>query len=269
MSQFQQMLERIEAEGKSRPVQLPLWHESKRGTPNSLVRSALFSAAQGKNRDFLKEKVLASQNGIVIKYTGERLIQSDLDVWECLVHLARQHSLGHVCCFTAHGLLKALGLNTGNTDHKWLHSVIIRLTACAVQVTQGDKTYFGSLIQSGAKQEITHHYNISLNPQLIKLYGDTQWTAIDWKQRQHLRRQPLAQALHAFYSTHGRPHPLKVESLHTLTGSRNNQMSGFKRQLQKALQALVDIGFLNDFAIEGNLVTVDRAEKPKPAYLLK
>jgi len=263
---LQEMLERVEADAKGKPVQLPLWPEGKRGTPNSLIRSALFAAAQGKNRGWLKEEVLASQDGIVVKYSGERLIQSDLDVWECLVHLARRHSLGHVCSFTAHGLLKALGLNTGNKDHRWLHSVILRLTACAVQVTHNGRTYFGSLVQSGAKHEITHHYTISLNPQLIRLYGDTQWTAIDWKQRQMLRRQPLAQALHAFYSTHSKPFTLKINTLHQLTGSQNAQMSGYKRQLHKALEILVQIGFLKGFTMEGERVMVERVEK---SYLMK
>src|SRR6202044_3095584 len=95
--------------------------EQKRGTPNSFLRSSLFAAVQGKDRRFMKEEVLASQNGITVKFTGEQLNQSDLDVWETLVHLARQHPLGHVRSFTAHGLLKALGLHTGNKDHKWLH----------------------------------------------------------------------------------------------------------------------------------------------------
>ena len=74
---------------KNAVVQLPLWPEPKRGAPNSFIRSALFAAIQSKDRQFLKEAVLASQDGITIKYTGEQLNQSDLDVWETIVHLAR------------------------------------------------------------------------------------------------------------------------------------------------------------------------------------
>jgi hypothetical protein len=262
---LQAALDRVRAHEEKRQsaqvIQLPLWAEQQRGTPNSFLRSSLFAAVQGKDRRFLKEEVLASQNGITVKFTGEQLNQSDLDVWETLVHLAREHPLGHVCGFTAHGLLKALGLHTGNTDHKWLHSVIIRLTACAVQITHGEKTYFGSLIESGAKDELTRHYNIKLNRDLIRLYGGTQWTAIDWKQRQELRRQPLAQALHAFYSTHAKPYSIKLVTLKEVTGSRNPQLASFKRQTRQALEALVKLGFLLGFEIEGDLVTVRRAAK--------
>jgi hypothetical protein len=94
-----------------------------------------------------------------------------------------------------------------------------------------------------------------------RLYGGTQWTAIDWKQRQYLRRHPLAQALHAFYSTHAKPHPIKLATLKEVTGSRNSQPASFKRQTRQALKALVDLGFLTRGDIEGDLVTVQRATK--------
>jgi hypothetical protein len=54
-------------------IQLPLWPEPKRGTPNSFIRSALFAAIQSKDRVFLKEATLASQKGIAVKFTGEQL----------------------------------------------------------------------------------------------------------------------------------------------------------------------------------------------------
>ena len=142
------MREQIAEREKTAVVQLPLWPEPKRGAPNSFIRSALFAAIQSKDRQYMKEALLASQDGIVIKYTGEQLNQSDLDVWETIVHLAREQPLGTFCSFTAHGLLKALGLPTGNSQHKQLHSTIIRLTACAVEVTHEGKTYFGPLIKS-------------------------------------------------------------------------------------------------------------------------
>ena len=243
-------------------IQLPLWPEKARGTPNAFLRSALFPAIQSKDRAYLKEQVLASQKGTVVKFTGEQLNQEDMTVWETLVHLAREHPLGHVCSFTAHGILKAMNMPTGGKNHKDLHSSIIRLTACAVQVSHEGKTYFGPLIKSGAKDEITKHYTIELNRELIRLYGETQWTAIDWQQRLDLRRKPLAQALHAYYSSHRSPYPVKLSTLQQLTGSRNKQAASFKRQVKTALDTLVSIGFLSGYSIEGDLVTVQRAAVP-------
>ena len=240
-------------------IQLPLWPEPKRGTPNSFIRSALFAAIQSKDRIFLKEATLASQKGIAVKFTGEQLNQEDLTVWETLAHLARQHPLGHTCEFTAHGLLNSLGMHTGLSQHKQLHSTIIRLTACAVQITHEGKTYFGPLVKSGLKDELTSHYRIELNRELIRLFGDNQWTALDWQQRQQLRGKHLAQALHAFYSSHRQPFPVKLDTLRSYVGSKNQQKAGFKVKLRAALDELVQIGFLNGYEIASDTVAVERS----------
>ena len=240
-------------------IQLPLWPEPKRGTPNSFIRSALFAAIQSKDRVFLKEATLASQKGITVKFTGEQLNQEDLSVWETFAHLARQHPLGHLSEFTAHGLLKSLGMHTGLSQHKQLHSTIIRLTACAVEITHEGKTYFGPLVKSGLKDELTSHYRIELNRELIRLFGENQWTALDWQQRQGLRGKHLAQALHAFYSSHQQPFPIKLDTLRSYVGSKNFQKAGFKVKLRAALDELVKIGFLSDYAIDGDIVSVDRS----------
>ena len=71
-------------------VRLPLWPEPARGVPNSVLRGALFAAIQSKDRQYLKGELLAVQQGIEIRFTGMQLDQSDLDVWEQALHLARQ-----------------------------------------------------------------------------------------------------------------------------------------------------------------------------------
>lgn len=248
----------VETAGRARVIQLPLWPEHKRGTPNTFLRSALFSAIQGKDRQFLKGQVLAAQDGIKVKFTGQQLNQDDLTLWETLVHIAKQHPLGHSCNFTAHGLLRLMDMHTGGDEHRRLHDAIIRLTACAVEITHDGKTYFGPLIQSGAKDELTSHYAIQLNRDLIRLYGETHWTALDWQQRRQLRRKPLAQALHAYFSSHRAPFPVKLDFLRSITGARNSQRADFKRQTRAALEQLVKIGFLDAYTITGDLVTVRR-----------
>ena len=255
----ERIMEKARQREAAMPIQLPLWPEPKRGTPNSFIRSALFAAIQSKDRVFLKEATLASQRGISVKFTGEQLNQEDLSVWETLAHLARQHPLGCMCEFTAHGLLKSLGQHTGLSQHKQLHSTIIRLTACAVEITHEGKTYFGPLVKSGLKDELTSHYRIELNRELIRLFGDNQWTALDWQQRQQLRGKLLAQALHAFYSSHRQPFPIRLDTLRGYVGSRNIQRAGFKVKLRTALEELVSIGFLTGYDITGDAVTVVRA----------
>jgi hypothetical protein len=186
--QLESLRRTLDMRASAEIIQLPVWPEPKRGTPNSFIRSAHFSAIQSKDRIFLKAVTLASQEGITIKFTGEQLNQEDLTLWETLVHLAKGHPLGNVCTFTAYGVLKALGLPTGGQQHRQLHESIIRLAGGISEIIHEGKTYFGPLIKSGIKDELTSHYTIELNRDLIRLYGETQWTAIDWQPRQELRR---------------------------------------------------------------------------------
>lgn len=245
---------------KGAVIQLPLWPEPKRGTPNSFLRSALFAAVQGKDRQYLKNQTLSSLNGITVKFTGQQLDQSDLDVWEQAIHYARVHPLGDTCHFSAHSFLKAIGRSNGKSQHDWLYGVFLRLTACAVEISHEGKTYFGPLIKSGLKDEASKQYCLELNRELIRLFGENQWTAVDWEQRQLLTRQPLAAWLHAFLSSHRKPHPMKVQTLAELSGSRNIQPASFKRQLLKALDRLVEIGFLVTYLVKGDLITVERTQ---------
>src|SRR5665811_1771927 len=75
----------------SKIIQLPLWPEPTRGTPNSFLRGALFAAIQGKERRALKGELLACQKGYEIRFTGWQLDQSDLDVWAQAAHLAAKN----------------------------------------------------------------------------------------------------------------------------------------------------------------------------------
>ena len=132
----QQQPEAQEPRGPAKVIQLPLWPEAKRGAPNTVLRGALFAAIQGKGRQYmLRKELIATQDGITIRYTGEQLDQSDLDVWEQALHLARTQSLGTECRFTEKGFLQALGRQPGKSGRTWLRSVISRLTATAVEIS--------------------------------------------------------------------------------------------------------------------------------------
>ncbi len=238
-------------------IQLPIWPEPARGTPNSFLRSALFAAIQGKGRRYMEKELLGSLHGFTVKYTGKQLDQSDLDVWEQAVHLARLHPLGHVCLFTANAFLKALGRSNGKSNYMWLHDVFTRLVACAVEIRYGTKVFTGNLLASCIRDEATSVYRLTINPDTIKLYGSAEWTGVEWKQRQALRGKPLALWLHGFYSTHAAAYPIKVDTLRELSGSRTKEGYKFKQNLKTALAEL-DAATGMKFAIEKNLVVKER-----------
>jgi len=243
-------------------LQLPLWPAATRGAPNAVLRGALFAAIQGKGRRYMDRELLASQDGITVRFTGKQLNQADLDVWEQVLHLARTQALGTKCSFTAHSFLTALDRHTGTTAHDWLGAAFARLGASWVEISDGRRTYLGSLIEGGARDEATGQYVLEINPKLAQFFGPTRWTQLDWAQRQQLRRKPLAQWLHGFYASHAAPHALSVAYLHKLSGSQTKQLWKFKQNLRQALQALEAVGAIRGFAIQADLVHVQPVPSP-------
>lgn len=245
-------------------IQLPLWPEPARGTPNSFLRSALFAAIQGKTRRYLKNDLLGSQKGYSVKFTGMQLDQADLDVWEHAIHLSRFHPLGNICVFRANAFLKAIGRSNGKSNYKWLDEAITRLIACAVEIKNGSKIFTGSLLSSCARDEESGVYKLRLDPDTIKLYGASDWTALEWRQREALKGKPLALWLHGFFSTHAQPFPLKIETLRELSGAGTKTKKHFAAALKRAFADLEAVAGI-EASVDGDLVTVTRT--PTPAQL--
>ena len=252
---------------KAKVVQLPLWPDPVRGVPNPLMRSALFAAVQGKQRRAMQRELLEVQQGTEIRFTGIQLDQSDLDVWEQALHLARLQPLGTRCHFVAHSFLKSLGRRTGKSDHEWLKDSIARLAACCVEVKYGRFTYGGSLLEFYRDDE-TGRYYLEINPKMKAIY-DAGYTLTDWEERAELRGKPLALWLHGYFATHADPFPVKIETLHRLSGSMNKDKYGFKRDMKTALENLQSVGAIEGYVIEGELVSVERKPTPSQQRHLK
>lgn len=249
-------------------IQLPLWENQVRGLPNPLARSALFSVArQNEPRQHLKERPITSVKGVEIFYTGEELRQDDEDVFLNLVHLARSQPLGHEVSFTAYSMLKSMGWPTSAPSYERLRLCILRLTANAVEIRfdvgSGKRGYGGTLVQEFTfKDENDRQWKVRLNPKLITLFGTDAYTQLDWRQRLKLR-SPLAKWLHGFYFTHREPFGYKVETLRGLCGSSAQQLYHFRNGLKKALDLLVEQGFLKSWKIDSmtDVVTVIRTSR--------
>lgn len=232
--------ERKAAAGTAPAVQLPMWAEPVRGVPNSILRSALFGAIRRGKRRYMQRENIASYEGVSILQTGPRLDQADLDVWEQCLHLARTGGLGLEVRFAGYGFLKAIQRGTGKSQHEWLKGALARLMSAVVEIQDGKRAYAGQLIHHWYRDDETHQHVIVINPKLAALYTADGWTAEQWDQRLALRRQPLAQWLHGFYSTHAQPYSLKVATVHRLSGSETKELYHFRAELRGALDALAD-----------------------------
>ncbi len=262
--------EKTEAESSSTPrsakvLQLPIWSDERRGVPNDLVRSALFSIANRRaKRAYLRNAEIAALGSIVVRYTGEQLTQLDEDVFLQIVHMARLSPLGDSVEFTAHGMLKSLGWTTDGRAYDRLRESIQRLKATGLEVHNQKNGYSGSMIRDFAWQEMdgksSRTWKVRLEPRIIALFGLTSYSQIDWEQRLQLSG-PLAKWLHSFYYTHREPLPMKVATLHRLCGSTAKQMFKFRQNLREALGELQSVGFLESWRIvaDSDLVQVRRA----------
>lgn len=275
----------------STPAKLPLWPEPMRGVPNGILRSALFGAVKRGKRRYIEREAVAAVDGVDLIYTGPRLDQADIDVWEGALHLARLIPLGDRIEFTEKGFLKLIGRggengeNIGKSDREWLKKTLARLKANAIEVKQGPYSYGGSLVDEYFRDDSTGRYVLILNPRMKVMFGRDSWTQIDWNIRQSLRGHPLAQWLHGFYSTHAKPYQLKVETLHNLCGSetgaeaktdteRNKSILGWRDDsLIPALDVLADAcdqaGQAFSWEMNGYLVSINRnPSKSQEKHLL-
>lgn len=260
-----QQAERDPSSGTPLPknvVQLPLWPEPTRGVPNGFLRSALFGAIKKGPRRYMEGEQIAAVDGIEIRYTGQRLDQGDLDVWESVLHVARLQAMGEQCRFTAYSMLKLLGKTDAGSNRETLHKRLMRLKANAIEVQQGRYSYAGSLIDDVYRDKETHEYVLILNPKLRRLFAADQFTQVQWAVRRDLDGHQLAQWLHGFYASHAKPFPLKIETLHQLCGSEAGLMTDYAKKLRKALDAVSEASAAHgqgfDYKIRGDLVHLDK-----------
>jgi hypothetical protein len=254
---------RSEPAERPKVVALTPWADDKRAAPNAVFRSALFPALNNKlGRKFLKEKKLYSVGGVEVRFTGEQFDQSDLDVYLEILNFAKGIPLGQPVRFSAYAMLKALRRATGNANHKWLHSVLIRLRSGTVEFLTEKARYFGGLIEGGFKDELTKHYEVTLNPNYAVLFGFGLWSAIDLDQRRALERNSTAKALHAYYSTHTGPSLHRYETLAGIVGVDNKNRRELKASLIRAHEELKRTGFLLDYEAKPTGVEIKATMTP-------
>lgn len=254
------------------PAQLPLWGERFRGLPNSIARSALFTCANRRApRSAFKNSPIATIAGLQIFYTGEELRQDDEDVFLQIVHLARNEQLGEKVKIRGNQLLRILGWNNSSRDYDRLRDCIERLKTGSVKIVTEDRSkgYMGSLIRKftwedseSAERGARPFWQIFLEPEMVKLFGDDNYSLIEWQARKALG--PMAKWQLSFYITHKNPLPYKTATFLTLCGAKTTDLRGFRRTYKSGLDELVAINFLSDWKHipESDTFHVTRADGP-------
>ncbi len=143
-------------------------------------------------------------------------------------------------------LLREIGRGVGKSDYDWLHGRLVALTSCGIVIedvlaregTTGKKRVYTGALLFGATDDTSDEAAFTLNPYLRGLFGPSDYTALDWDGRLELRGKQFAKWLHAFYSTHADPYPMKVATLKDLCGSEIVDLKKFRQSLKGALDDL-------------------------------
>ena len=165
---------------------------------------------------------------------------------------ALQSKLGFECRTSGRQLLNRLQRSRKYADE--LHTRIVRLTKAHVLLKAAvkDQTigFSGTLCSAHWNDELpdfglpaTHvgragKYLITIDPAIAGLFGTSVYSLVHWDVRRELARSPLAQWLHAFFSTHRDPLPYSLDKLRELSGSENKTARSFRQKVRNAFEVI-------------------------------
>lgn len=231
---------------------LPFWPEASRCVPSIFLRSAIFCISDMRIT-YAERTKLACVDGYEVHFLGCSLSQTDLDVWEMLLHLARQKPIDEPIRFSAHEFLRLLGRPTGGLAHHQLKEEFARLSGAHTEITdtKAQVTYAGHFINEYIRDEKTGTYVVSISPKIARLYM-AGYTLINWQQRQALGKNGLAKWLHGHFASHAKPFAYKVSTLQALSGSRSTSIKSFRQKLRAAMADLETCGAIKRWSIDEN-----------------
>lgn len=240
---------------------MPKVSPARRIIPNAMLRCSLFGVIRKGRRKYEHRVSKATINGLNINFTGQQLDQSDLDIYLELIRRCGDVSFGVEIRFFAYDLLKSLNMGTGKSQYENLKDCLLRLTACAVEISDGRFSYAGHIVNDHYRDDESRELIISLNPKIASFFSEEMWTGLSLHERNLLKGKPLAQWLHAFYSSHTNPHPYKVETIKHLCGSDVAALKTFKQKLKKSLAYLTTATGWECWIDEKDLVCVKKTSK--------
>ncbi len=182
-----------------------------RAMPNPIASSSLFApVAQGKKK-IHKDAELVTFRGTVIKFWGEQLDESQADVWMQAMDIAGKQRLGEPVVIERSAFLQSINRHTGGNEYKWLLRTMTALSFAMLVIEvrkdgelklEVGKNRVLHMIQGFDYDEETGVYTLRIDPRWKDVYGDREFSLIDWnKRRQFGRGQNMAKALQRLIAT--------------------------------------------------------------------
>lgn len=249
-------------------VYLPSWRDATVGLPNSLVRSALFSAI--KPGVSFENEPIAAQGDVVLSMTGPQLCAYDRRVFAvCLNHYREDRPLaqsdGTWVQLSYWRFANLLQVGYSATVHLAIRASLIRLHAATLRIKIGrtdlpvprlievafdDGFDFDETKDDDLKASDIISFRIL--DSMAMLFGPKDWSAISDSALHDYAG--LTAWLTSFYSTHAVPCELQIADLHEQSGSTCNNPE-FRRRLRESLASLQEPDVEDGIRVEAYVMT--------------
>ena len=236
--------EAVIAVQRFKQAEMPFWSEEVRAEANALIRSALFAATPNNSaREKVENEKIAALDGVEITFSGERLNQFDAQVFESILHLAREQSFrAEECQFSVSGysILRTLGVENTVSSSRAVEDSLRRLRKAEFVIkwvgTRAKRV--GGLIGFYDKTS-EGHFRVGLVREITRMFEDDT-TFMPRKLLEAVRRSPLASWLVRFYLSHEDPFSLTYEKLRELSGATEKTPRNVRARTKLALSSIAE-----------------------------
>lgn len=180
--------------------------------PNHLNRSSLIAPIARGPRKFHRQAAMVTRRDCVLQYTGEQLDEADGDLIMALIAFAQPFLVGASVPLNRAELLRKIKRSNGKHDYQWLHRRIKALTEATLflEAKKPDgstrysigKTVSFRIIAAFTYNDETKAYSYSLDPRWVQMFGNREYSLIDWDKRMQIARgQDKAKTLQRLVAT--------------------------------------------------------------------
>lgn len=232
--------------------QLPLFpEEDVSALPNYIARTPLFAPIRPGRRAMHNNVLLASPEGVEIRYTGVQLDMSDQDVFLRALKWAQGVDLNKSVLCNRAEFLKALGWKSskkkgfGASAYEWLNQSFKRLTSGTLHIKTKRYESHLSLIADWTEDKETGNWEYTIGIKIRSLFQNYEYAFIDLKARQQILNSiDLAKWIQSYAATHKIGlHRVNIENLKSWCGY-SSPTRKFKVALLKALNELERLNIL-------------------------
>lgn len=271
------------------------WGDSYRGSPNDLTRLGFISGRRKGPRFWVKNQPIAyHKEGQSLRsymtYTGQELRVMDYAVLVFLYHLHRSSGTAEAIKTPAAAIIIGAGWaattsEIGGNLYAKLERTLVRLYEVSFTIHEPNRLGVlapppRKVVFSNRPSALTEDLDTSNRMRFRRLLGMLDintdgsyttkigdsaapiWAAAGFSvwpaEERNALKSTLAIWLHAYYATHRMPYAIKITTFQELMHVKELR----RRDMERALTSLVEIGFLSNYSIsQSGLVTVIRTQK--------